>query len=198
MDDNESDSFFMYEREDEQLLLPLFQNVDSLIDDFASQMQEHFSKDRIKRYLGAHVCYEHHTKFIREFKPLKSSKNNLYGHSIFLRKNSQGKKIPKSERKAHQQKLRAQWKSLNANERRTYELEAKLEKKNNSQMGMLAKYKSFAKHWKQFRKSADFFRDNYRTHLMIYRVTDTVHDKLYISLLQPDSGTVYLTCGQIL
>ncbi|KAK4515986.1 pheromone processing endoprotease [Mucor velutinosus] len=164
-----TESFFMYGSEDEVLIRPLFQKVDLLINDFA-ETNAAFTKDQVKRYLGAHVCYEHHTKFIGEFKPPQAIKTKLSGWT-------------------HLQQLGAQWKALSAEQQRPYKQEAEEEKKRSSNIDMLAKYKSFDRHWKQFRRSADFFRENYRTHLMIYRATDTIHDKLYVPLHQPNSGT---------
>ncbi|KAK4512350.1 Chitinase 4 [Mucor velutinosus] len=181
-----TESFFMYGSDDEILLRPLFQKVDLLINDFA-ETNAAFTKDQVKRYLGAHVCYEHHTKFIGEFKPPQAIKAKLSGWSMYQKEHTQGKKILKSERKAHLQQLGAQWKALSAEQQRPYKLEAEEEKKRSSNIDMLAKYKSFDRHWKQFRRSADFFRENYRTHLMIYRATDTIYDKLYVPLYQPNS-----------
>ncbi|KAK4511623.1 uncharacterized protein ATC70_012839 [Mucor velutinosus] len=180
--------FFMYGSEDEVLLRPLFQKVDLLINDFA-ETNAAFIKDQVKRYLGAHVCYEHHTKLIGEFKPPQAIKTKVSRRSMYQKEHTHDKKILKSERKAHLQQLEAQWKALNAKQQRSYKLEAEEEKKRSSNIDMLAKYKSFHRHWKQFRRSADFFRENYHTHLMVYcRATDTIDDRLYVPLHQPNSN----------
>ncbi|KAL9536402.1 hypothetical protein MBANPS3_012671, partial [Mucor bainieri] len=121
----------MYPSEDEVFLRPLFQKVDLLVNEFAG-VNPRFSSDQVKRYLGAHVCFDHHTKFIGQFKPPKAPKSKLCGWSIYSREHTKGKKISKDERTALMQKLGAEWKAVEASEKKKYEDEAAAEKKRKS------------------------------------------------------------------
>ncbi|KAL9539760.1 hypothetical protein MBANPS3_010079 [Mucor bainieri] len=185
MDKTDSNKpFFLFDREEEEVLMPLFKDIDSSIQKFAAENPT-LNIDKIKRHVGAHVCMQHLTEFIGKFKKPKLKGDSLSGWNVYQQQELTG--LTEEQCAVHKKVISANWKAMSKKSKKAFNLKAQAQKREMERQALLeydvnARYKAFKKHWKKFTEGANFMRDNYRTHLVIYRSTDTEDDKLYQTL----------------
>lgn len=170
-------------------LVQLFKDLEQLISNYA-RSNPHHDENQVRRYAAGHLCFDMmKEEFIGKFFPIKKFKK-LSAWSIFLKENLKKEKASKENMK----KVSQDFEQIKQNKEEMERLEtiAKQETVLISKYDMKTRHSSFEKHWKMMLNNMRFFKDNYRTHLLLYRVTDTKHDVLYPSAVVHNSGKYIL------
>ncbi|CEP14382.1 hypothetical protein [Parasitella parasitica] len=193
----EKDLFLPPQENNTAELLTLFRDVDSLIVNKFIEIEANKDKDEneIRHFVAGHVCFEMLNEIRGNFLPHVWKKNlgpwNIFVSEEMSKRNyvKDGKKSSFKDKKLMGQ-LAHDLKILKENYPEELKmLEGVVDKENERSMKVDMRFRChrFKKDWGIMRENLEYFRDNYRTHIVMLRTTDTKHDVLYPSVFVNNS-----------
>lgn len=181
-------------RKSEDLFIPeeitpelrnLFKNVESLINGFMESESSNYEEDEIRRFVAGHVCFEMLQDVRGSFAPFSKVKK-IYPWNIYVR-NQLKKEAEKSRSKRFSDndvmgEISEDFAALKENNPEAIEELAhiaKAEMERSATVDLQFRHELFKKDWKKMKKNMNYFQQNYRTHIIMIRATDTNHVVLY-------------------